>query len=362
MEDHSLLANLAVTMGIAVLGGLLAVRLKQSIILGYLLAGIAIGPFTPGFVGDAHAVQNLADLGVIFLMFAVGMELSPADLRRLGLVAGLGTCVQVAAITGAGYLIGMALGWGTVESIFFGAIVSISSGTVLSKILEERGALASDYGRLGLAWSVWQDVITIVLVLVLGSLANDGNGADLLPTLLLALGRAAIFLAVLLPLGTRVLPWLFLRIAAYHSRELFLLSIAAVAMGTAYAAGFFGLSAALGAFVAGVAVSESDISHEVLGQLLPVRDILAALFFISVGMLFDPLFVFGHWPQVVLAATLIIAAKGVLIGGIVAVGRYPMRTAVLTGVGLAQSGEFSFILARFGSDLGAVSHPVFSTI
>jgi monovalent cation:H+ antiporter-2, CPA2 family len=361
VDNVGLLVNLVFAIGAASIAAVVAVRLRQSVILGYILAGIAIGPFTPGFVADVASVQELADLGVIFLMFAVGAQLSLADLRRVGKVVSLGGSMQVLAVVAAGYAVGEALGWRPLESLFFGAVLSNSSSTVLGKLLGERGETDAEHGRIALAWSSVQDLGTIALVILLSSLATGAaDGASLLLDLASGLARATVFLALLLPVGTRVLPWLFEQIAALRSRELFLLAVAAIALGTAYLSTFFGLSLALGAFVAGVAVSESDLSHQIIGEILPLRDVLAALFFVSVGMLFDPMFVFEHAPMVLLTLALIVVLKGTLSAGLTWAFGYGPRTVLLVGVGLAQSAEFSFLLARLGTELGVVSPAVFS--
>ncbi|MBI4497112.1 MAG: cation:proton antiporter [Chloroflexi bacterium] len=358
MDNSTLLVNLAFALGAALIGATIAARLGQSVVLGYILAGIAIGPFTPGPVGDIVAVQALADIGIIFLMFAIGVQFSIRDLLRVGKVASVGGTVQVLATIGLGYLVGVALGWRPLEALFFGAVISNSSSTVLSKVLSERGEADAAHGRIGLAWSSVQDLGTVVLVVLLSALATGGDG--LLGDLLWALGKAGVFLTVFILLGSRGLPWLFDRLTALRSREIFVLAVAVIALGTAYMATFFGLSLALGAFVAGMVVSESDLSHQILGEVMPLTDIFAGLFFVSVGMLVDPIFVVEHLPLVALTLALIVLGKGLLTAVITALSGYPVRTALLTGVTLAQSAEFSFLLARLGADLDAVTPAVFS--
>jgi CPA2 family monovalent cation:H+ antiporter-2 len=250
------------------------------------------------------------------------------------------------------------LDWPSAQALFFGAVIAISSSAVLSKIIEEHGDGDSAHGRIALAWSTVQDLATIALVVILSAVA--GTGSNLLTDLLMGAGKAFLFLAVLIPLGLVVLPRLFERVAALQSREVFVLLVAAVALGIAYASSFFGLSLALGAFVAGIVVGESDLSHQILGAILPLRDIFAALFFVSVGMLVDPAFVALHWPLVLLTVALIVLLKGALVAGLVALFRSPARTALFAGVLLAQAGEFSFLLARLGADLRAVTSAVFS--
>lgn len=360
MTGSELLFNLVASLTAALVGGWLAVRLGQSAILGYIVAGIAIGPATPGFVGDLRAVEVLADIGIIFLMFAIGVQFSFSELMGVGRVALVGGLGQVALTLAVGYLLGSALGWGWLEALFFGAVLSNSSSTVLGKVLDERGEADSEHGRLALAWSAVQDLSTIVLVVVLGTLATSRE--RLWAELLLATARALLFLAALLPLGTRLLPWLFERAAALRNREVFVLLVVGVALLTAYVASWFGLSLALGAFLAGLVVGESDLSHQILGEVMPVRDIFAALFFVSVGMLVDPAFVVANLGLVALVVALILGFKGVLCGLLVWLGGYPARVALLSGIGLAQCGEFSFLLARLGAELNAVSPAVFSLL
>jgi monovalent cation:H+ antiporter-2, CPA2 family len=358
MEEPTLLINLAVAVGAAFLGGFIASRLGQSPILGFIFGGLLIGPHTPGFVGDVEAVEALADVGIILLLFAIGVQLSLRDLLRVGPIALIGGSIQVVMTIGAGYLLGIALGWGALEALFFGAVISNSSSTVLSKVLGERGQADSIHGRISLAWSTVQDFSTIVLVVLLSGMATGEEGLVL--ELLWAVGMALLFLVVLLPFGSRALPWFFERIATPDNREIFIIAIAAFAIGTAYLSTFFGLSIALGAFVAGVIVSESDLWHQILGEIMPLRDIFAALFFVSVGMFVDIRFVLENLLLVVVAVAFIVIVKGLLVAAISVLFRYPIRVAILIGITLAQSAEFSFVLASLGADLDAISGETFS--
>ena len=360
MGDAGLLVTLVFALGVAVGGAVLAAWLGQSVILGYILAGVVIGPYTPGFVGDPAAVKALADIGIILLMFTIGVHLSVRDLVRAGTVALVGGVAQVFVTLVIGYAVGIALAWPFAQALFFGAVIAISSSAVLSKIIEEHGDGDSAHGRIALAWSTVQDLATIALVVILSAVAGAGPGSNLLTDLLMGAGKAGLFLAVLIPLGLVVLPRLFERVAALQNREVFVLLVAAVALGIAYASSFFGVSLALGAFVAGLVVGESDLSHQILGAILPLRDIFAALFFVSVGMLVDPAFVVRHWPLVLLTVALIVLLKGALVAGLVALFRSPARTALFAGVLLAQAGEFSFLLARLGAEQRAVTSAVFS--
>jgi CPA2 family monovalent cation:H+ antiporter-2 len=357
MTDTGFLVTLALALVAAAIGAAVAVRLGQSAILGYVAAGILIGPYTAGPVAQPGTVAALADVGLVFLLFAIGLELSLRDIVRVRRIVVLGGSAQVVAMVVVGYLAAVGLGFPSLEALFFGAFITQSSSTVLAKILGERGELDSSHGKITLGWATVQDLSTIVLVVLLAGLAQGG---ELVTDLGFALGKAAIFLAILAPLGLFVLPRAFEVVARLHSREVFVLTVVAVALGTAYISELFGLSLALGAFLAGLLISESDISHQVASELAPLRDVFAGIFFVSIGMLFDPGFVIGAAALVLLALALIVPLKGALIAGLTKALGAPGRTAVLTGVLLAQAGEFSFLLARLGSDLGAVGNAMFS--
>lgn len=355
-----LVASMALALVAALLGAIIALRLRQSAVIGYIAAGIVIGPFTPGLVVDAHTVEEVADLGLVFLLFTIGAELSLRDLLRAGRVALVGGGIQVVVIIAIGYVVGRMLGWDTAGALFFGSVLAVSSGAVLSKILSERGELESEHGRIALAWSTIQDLATIVLVVLLPAL-SAGRAARA-EDVVLALARAGLFLVILVPTGLRVFPALFEWLARLRNRELFVLAVAAVALGTAYVSTLFGVSLALGAFVAGLAVGESDLSHHVLAEIVPLRDVLAGLFFVSIGMLVDPSFVATYWSLVLLVLALMVLVKGVVVTGLAAVLGASWRTAVLVGVTLAQCGEFSFLLARLGRETGALSADGFNLI
>jgi CPA2 family monovalent cation:H+ antiporter-2 len=357
MTDTGFLVTLALALIAAAIGAAIAVRLGQSAILGYVVAGILIGPYTAGRLVEQETVAALADVGVVFLLFAVGLELSVRDLLRVRRIALLGGSIQVAGIIVIGYLIGIALGFQPLEALFFGAFASQSSSTVVAKILGERAELDSGHGRIALGWATLQDLSTIVIIVGLTALSEGG---DLGPDLAVAIAKAVVFLAILIPFGLRILPWMFERVALLRSREVFVLSVVAVALGTAYVSQIFGLSLALGAFLAGLLVGESDISHQVSGELGPLRDVFAGVFFVSIGMLFNPAFVLTALGLVIIAVILLVPIKGAVIGGLSVVLGAPGRTAILAGVLLAEAGEFSFLIARLGSELGAVGEEMFS--
>jgi CPA2 family monovalent cation:H+ antiporter-2 len=359
MEGAGLIVNLAVALLAATIGALVAVRLRQSAILGFVFAGIVIGPYTPGFVGDLDVVRALADIGIVFLMFAIGSQIRLADLVRVGPVAAIGGTIQVVVMIALGYGVGRMLGWGDLEAFVVGAVLSNSSSTILARILGESGEAETEHAHVSLAWSTVQDLGTIVLVVLITAFATTGEIDE---DLLVAVAVATAFLAIGFPIGLRVVPVVLEALASVRSREVFVLGIVTLALGTALLATAFGISLALGAFVAGLVIGESDLSQEVIGETRPFRDLFAGLFFVSVGMLVDPAFVAANLPLVILVVLLIVLVKGALVTLITAAFRYPARTAILTGITLAQSAEFSFLLARLGADLEILSPEVFSLL
>jgi len=356
MQDGGLFIHLVTALGAAVLGAALALRFRQPLIIGYILAGLVIGPFTPGIMGDTRAIAELAEVGIVLLMFVIGVQLSLRELMRAGRLAALGGLLQVGVMIAIGYLVGRAFGWGHVESYAFGAVLSNSSSTVLGKLLSDRGELDSQHGRIGLAWSSVQDMSTVVLVAVLGMITPNSTAVGPL------LGKAALFFFGLVPLGFWALPWLLRHAAAPRSREFFALSVITLALALGALASMLGVSLALGAFLAGVVVGESDLSHRVLGDAIPMRDIFSGIFFVSIGMLLDPVYLVGSWASVLMGAGLIILVKGAVV---VVIARWmgcSTRLAVLVGAALAQSAEFSFLLARIGLEAGALTMPVFNLV
>jgi CPA2 family monovalent cation:H+ antiporter-2 len=356
-EQVRFLVDVVAALGVALVGGWLAARLGLSPIVGYVVAGLVISPFTPGFVGDLDQIRLLADVGVVLLLFAVGVQFSMDELIRGGRVVSFLALAQVLASTGIGYLAGQALGFGSLTSLFFGAAVALASTTVISKLLAERGDEDTPHAKLAITWAVVQDFCAIILVVLLSVAAGD----DVSPGQLAIDGmKIAVFIVGVVIFGSRIVPWALDRVAAAGSRELFLLAIAVLALGTAAAAGAIGISLALGAFLAGLAVSESDRSHHVLGEVLPARDLFAVLFFVSVGMLIDPGALADGWHIVLVALFIIIAVKFVLTSLPLAIARTPARTALLSGVLLAQSAELSFVIMEAGVDEEVISDRIFT--
>jgi len=359
-DPSDFLANLSIALLVAGVSGIIAARLGQSVILGYLIAGVLIGPYTPGWIADPATVNAMADVGIVLLLFVTGMDVSPRDFRQFGRVVGVGAFLQVIILIGLGYAAGMALGWDPIPSLFLGAVVSNSSSTVISKILGERGEAASRHGRVALAWSAVQDLSTIVLVVLLTGIVEGGD--SLASDVALDVARAGLFLIVVVPLGTYLLPPIFESLRALRQQEVFVLAAATLALLTAYTATLFGLSPALGAFVAGVVLSESEIRHEVLNGIVPLRDVFAGLFFVSVGMLVEPAFVVENIGLVLVVLALIIPAKALVTAVLARVLGLSTRRAVLVGASAGQSAEFSFLLATLGATLAALSNTEYSVI
>jgi len=354
----TLITTIAAALGLAFVLGLLAVRLKLPALVGYLVAGIAIGPATPGFVADIELAGQLAEIGVMLLMFGVGLHFSLDDLLAVRRIALPGAVVQIAVATVMGAGVAALWGWSLGAGLVFGLALSVASTVVLLRALESRGVLASTNGQIAVGWLVVED-LAMVLVLVLlpalsgwlGGTAHD-DGSGLLSTLAMTLGRVAIFVALMLIVGKRFFPWVLWQVARTGSRELFTLCIIAAAVGIAYgSAELFGVSFALGAFFAGMVMRESELSHRAAEESLPLRDAFAVLFFVSVGMLFDPRMLIEEPVRVLVVIVIIVLGKSLAAFALVLAFRYPLNTALTVSASLAQIGEFSFILAALGVSL-----------
>jgi CPA2 family monovalent cation:H+ antiporter-2 len=334
--------DLGAALALALVGGAIAVRLGQPAVIGYVAAGMAIGPFTPGLTADPAQISALAEVGVVLLLFALGVQFSIRDLIEVRRVAVLGGSLQIATLLVAGTALSLGLGMEPKAALVVGACLSISSTLLLVKVLIERGELDSLHGRNAVGWSILQDIATIVFIVALPTL----TGGDLVGPLLLSLGRAAIFLGLAFVAGTRLLPALFAAVARLQSAELFLLAVIGTALITAFASSaIFGLSLALGAFVAGLLVSESDLSYQAAAEVIPFRDLFAVLFFVSVGMLIDPGALVAALPVVILFVIVAVAGKAIVASGLAWVLGLPIRSALLLGGAIAHVGEFSFLLA-----------------
>ncbi len=359
----TLITTIAVSFGLALLMGLIANRLKLPVLVGYLTAGVILGANTPGFVADMELSGQLAEIGVILLMFGVGLHFSLNDLLAVRRIALPGAIVQIAVATAFGALVAVSWGWNMAVGIVYGVALSTASTVVLLRALEQRGLLKSVNGSIAVGWLVVEDLAMVLVLVLLPPLAGwlgdnsgsmgESSGSGLLTTLLITFGKVLIFIALMLVVGKRVFPWLLWHVASTNSNELFILSVIAVAIGIAYgSAMLFGVSFALGAFFAGMVMRESDLSHRAAQESLPLRDAFSVLFFVSVGMLFDP-YVLIEQPLHLLATLgIIIIGKSLAAFLLVLAFRYPLNTALTVSASLAQIGEFSFILAALGVSLG----------
>jgi len=363
MHDSPLITTLVGSLVLAFLLGASAQKLRLPPLAGYLLAGIMAGPFTPGFVADGKLAADLAEIGVILLMFGVGLHFSWTDLLAVRGIAAPGALAQMAAATAMGTLLAHVAGWPLAEGLIFGLALSAASTVVLLRALQERSLLDTPRGRIAVGWLVVEDmamVLTLVLLPALAGPAAGETGAStswgLLGSLAWTLGKVVAFVALMLVVGSRVIPRLLGSIAAAGSHELFRLGVLAIALGVAYASAVvFGVSLALGAFFAGMVLNGTEESHKAAEETLPLRDAFAVLFFVSVGMLFDPSILLRQ-PWLVAAAILIVVAgKSLAALLIVRLFGRPLSTALLLAASLAQIGEFSFILAALGVDLGLLS-------
>jgi len=361
MHDTDLILTLTAGLAAALVLGYVTHRMRLSPIVGYLLAGLAIGPYTPGFEADYSLAQQLAEVGVILLMFGVGLNFHIRELLDVRRVAVPGALVQSAVATGLGVAVGHLLGWGWSTGLVYGGAISVASTVVLVRVLSDNRDLHTRSGRIAVGWLVVEDLLTVVALVVLPALFGQrAVGADGVAWVLgIAAMKIVALVAVAFLVGGRIIPWVLDRVAATRSRELFTLAVLVVALGIAVGATkLFGVSMALGAFLAGMIVGRSEFSLRAASEALPMRDAFAVLFFVSVGMIFDPLAVVQTpWA---LAATLaiVLVAKPLAALVIMAVLGYPLRTAMPVAVSLAQIGEFSFLLASLGKELGVVPDAV----
>ena len=359
MSEIGLLVDLAVALAVALVAGGIAVVLRQPVIMGYLVAGMVVGPFALGLVREVAQVQTLAEVGVAFLMFTLGVEFSFAQLRSVGQVALLGGVAQVTLTVLAGAGVGQVIGLDMAQSLFLGSAIALSSTMVVLKILSDRAELDTLQGRIMTGILIVQDLSVVPMMVLMPALGGPGGGLEI-GGLFLAIGKAVLALAVVLLLGTYLFPKLLFSVASTHSRELFILTVVSLILATAIGAAAFGLSIAFGAFIAGLVVSESYFSHEILDELRPLRDVFATLFFVSIGMLVSPAFIADNFRVILAMVAAIVAIKFVLSTGVTAAFGYSGRIAVLVGIGLVQMGEFSFVLAQQGVAQGTISDYVYS--
>jgi monovalent cation:H+ antiporter-2, CPA2 family len=358
MPHHTpLISTIVVGLVLAFALGALAHRLRISPLVGYLLAGVLVGPFTPGYVADQGLANQLAEIGVILLMFGVGLHFSLNDLLSVRAIAIPGAVVQIASATLLGMLLAWWLGWSMGAGVVFGLALSVASTVVLLRALQERRLVETERGHIAVGWLIVEDLAMVLTLVLLPAIANaltneTADTSSIWLSLALTLGKVAAFVAIMLIVGRRLIPWILHYVAHTGSRELFRLSVLAIALGVAFgAAELFGVSFALGAFFAGMVLSESELSHQAASESLPLRDAFAVLFFVSVGMLFDPTIIIRDFGPVMATFLIIVVGKSLAALVIVRLFGHQQSTALTIAASLAQIGEFSFILAGLGVDL-----------
>lgn len=364
MHDLTVITMLAGALSVALLLGWLTQRLGLSTLVGYLLAGIVVGPHTPGFAADAHLAAQLAEIGVILLMFGVGLHFHPQELLRVWRIAIPGAVAQSAVATLLGWGMAHAFGWGHTAGLVLGMSLAVASTVVLMRMLLERKLLDTPAGHATVGWLIVEDIFTVVALVVLPALViKAGTDSRLGWSLLFALLKVGTFAGLAWFLGPKLISPLLERMAKTQAAELFTLAVFVVALGIAsVAAGLFDVSVALGAFLGGLVVGRSRVGHQAAADAMPFRDVFSALFFVSVGMLFDPRFVLENPGMIVAALGIVLIAKPAIALLIVWALRYPLQTALTVAVGLAQIGEFSFILAALGKSLGLLPQAGFDVL
>lgn len=361
-HDIDLIAILAIGFGLAMVFGFIAIRLRMPPLVGYLVAGIVIGPATPGFVADLNLASQLAEVGVMLLMFGVGLHFSFDDLLAVRRIAVPGAIVQILVAVALGTGTALYWGWPIGGALVFGLCLSVASTVVLLRALDSRGLLDSINGRIAVGWLVVEDLVMVLVLVLLPTLASivapqaqgpHAAAQNVWLTLAIALAKIGAFIAFMLIVGRRVFPRILWWVARTGSRELFILCVIAAAVGVAYgAAALFDVSFALGAFFAGMMMRESEFSHRAADESLPLRDAFAVLFFVAVGMLFEPSVIWTEPLKLLVVVAIILIGKTVAAVALVLLFRYPLNTALTVGASLAQIGEFSFILAGLGVALG----------
>jgi CPA2 family monovalent cation:H+ antiporter-2 len=359
LHHTSLIATIVAGLGLAFVFGAIANRLKLPVLVGYLLAGVLVGPFTPGYVADQELAPQLAEIGVILLMFGVGLHFSLKDLMAVRKIAIPGAVVQITAATVMGLGLALLLGWSVGAGIVFGLALSVASTVVLLRALQERRLIETGRGKIAVGWLIVEDLAMVLALVLLPALSGMLGGEAAAPgpggvagAFAITIGKVVAFVAFMLIVGRRVIPWILHRIAHTGSRELFRLGVLAIALGVAFgSAALFGVSFALGAFFAGMIMAESELSQQAANETLPLRDAFAVLFFVSIGMLFDPSVLLREPLAVLATLAIIVVGKSIAALIIVLAFRRPMSTALTISASLAQIGEFSFILAGLGVSL-----------
>jgi CPA2 family monovalent cation:H+ antiporter-2 len=372
LNDLPLISTIAIGLSMAFISGFVATKLRISPLVGYILAGVALGPFTPGFVADLHIAEQLSEIGIVLLLFGVGLHFSVADFIEVRKIASIGAITRIAVITAVSAAIASLWGWSIGTGILFGLALSVASTVVQLRTLEEHHLMKTMTGKISIGWLIVEDVVMVLALVMIPAVAgaNMGVGGNIYEQtssigipILIAFGKVGLFAAVMVIVGKRVLPWLLTSVSRTGSRELFTLAAFSMAMGIAFGATIlFGVSLALGAFFAGMMINESDLNHEVADRVLPFQDAFAVLFFVAVGMLFDPMVLIEKPVEIVVALLIIVLGKAIVTFGIVRFFGYPRKTALMTSLGLAQIGEFSFILLSLGKTVNMLPGEVADVI
>ena len=353
--------TIAILLAAALVGGMIAHRLRQPIVLGYLVIGVAVGPHALGLVNDLEIIEAAAEIGVALLMFTLGLEISVSQLREVGKIGMWGGISQILATFSLGLIAGFTIfQWSPAQAILFGLIISLSSTAICLKILMERGELDSVHGRIMLSMLILQDITVVLMIVIVPLLSGQIENVPF--EIVIAVGKAFLFLGLAIVLGRWALPWLLGSIGRVRARELFLLTVLVLSLGAAISTQIFGLSMVFGAFLIGLVLRETRFVHQALAEITPLRDVFATLFFVSLGMLLNAEFLFSHGILVLAVVAVIILLKLLAIFSIVRLFGYSTRIALLTGTGLFQIGEFGFILAQGGMNLGIVSNQFYSLI
>ncbi|MDX1958528.1 MAG: YbaL family putative K(+) efflux transporter [Leptospiraceae bacterium] len=365
MHDQlTLITTVSFSFLFALIFGFIASKLKLPALVGYLVAGICVGPATPGFVADIVLSSQLAEIGVMLLMFGVGLHFSIEDLLAVKKIALPGAILRIIGTTILTIFLTQFWGWSIGEAVVLGISISVASTVVLLKALENRGLLESVNGKIAIGWVVVEDLATVLILVLLPPLSGalggvhqaSSEGSSIIVTLAITLGKVSVFILLMMLIGKRIFPWLLWQVAKTGSRELFTLCVIAAAVGIAYgSASLFGISFALGAFFAGLILQESNLSYRAAEESLPLRDAFSVLFFVSVGMLFQPMILINEPVKVLVVVTIIIFGKSLFVFLLIIFYRYPLNTALTVAVSLAQIGEFSFILASIGVSLKLLS-------
>ncbi len=358
-----LVSTIAVGLSAAFLCGYLATKLRLPPLVGYIIAGIIVGPHSPGFVVDIHVAEQLAEIGIVLLLFGVGLHFSIEDFMEVKKIASVGAITRITIVGLLGFLMAHFYDWGLSAGIIIGLSLSVASTVVLLRTFEEQNLMGGMSGKISIGWLIIEDVVMVLALVMLPSViaaieqGSTGAGATpLLQVMAIALGKIIVFGLVMTIAGRRILPWVLTIVTKTGSSELFTLAAISMAMGVAFGATMlFGVSLALGAFFAGMMIRESDLNHEVANRILPFQDAFSVLFFVSVGMLFSPTILIEKPLEVLLAVMIIVPIKAFVTYGVISAFGYPKRKAVLTALGLAQIGEFSFILLGLGTSLNVIN-------